>query len=509
MAWAVPSAALAATFSYMKESLGLNDDNANASTVMSGIGAFVSILGFMVVFRSNQAWSRFWEGSTYLQRARSQWFNAASNLFAFSSRDPAKRHEVREFQELIVRLVSVLFVTALSSVSDKANAYEVLNLEGVDGDTLKYFIDYKDKDIKIELIMIWIQRAVVKAIDEKVIEIDAPLVSRVFNELGAGVICVSSAEKINDIPFPFHYAQMLSVMLIIYSIGAPPLIAYIFQTAVAAAASAFLNVTVLWSVNYLAAEIETPFGNDNNHLPLQQEVERMNALLKMLLKDAAQATPFFTVLEGVGMGRLTKRMTDAPVPDMPMLHTQSCALPRQGGKLVNFDNGRGSMSLAMMEGQIRREVDEAEGDRVVSIPTMGRTLAANKSGGLDEGKKKALAERIAAAQTAAANAAEAAQSARVVNRGYIEREKVTAAKAKKRAKLQKQKSGGSEVGNTFSMRRPMGMNAFDRVAEKLSKGKQKDKDKGKEAPPGAGAGKGNPLDRLERSDKDNPGENKT
>merc|ERR1719330_838532 len=54
-----------------------------------------------------------------------------------------------------------------------------------------------------------------------------------------------------------------------------------------------LNVSVLWSVNYLAVEIETPFGQKPNDLPITFEVERMNKQLKMLLLDGAQRTPFY------------------------------------------------------------------------------------------------------------------------------------------------------------------------------------------------------------------------
>merc|ERR1719375_1575025 len=75
------------------------------------------VLGFLVVFRSQQAYSRWWEGGTLLQELRGEWFNAFSNLLAFSSPLPEKRHDVRKFHALLVRLFSMLYGAALQQVA--------------------------------------------------------------------------------------------------------------------------------------------------------------------------------------------------------------------------------------------------------------------------------------------------------------------------------------------------------------------------------------------------------
>jgi len=98
-------------------------------------------------------------------------------------------------------------------------------------------------------------------------------------------------------------------MLLIYTVGAPMFMAYLFQTPYAAAMATALNVAVLWCVNYLAVDIESPFGENPNGLPLGDEVERMNKLLKMLLMDGARRTPKST---GVSLdGRRTVAMSDS------------------------------------------------------------------------------------------------------------------------------------------------------------------------------------------------------
>ena len=43
------------------------------------------VLGFLLVYRSQSAYGRFWDGASYLEKVRAGWFNAASSCFAFST----------------------------------------------------------------------------------------------------------------------------------------------------------------------------------------------------------------------------------------------------------------------------------------------------------------------------------------------------------------------------------------------------------------------------------------
>merc|ERR1719359_886740 len=80
------------------------------------LGGFTAILGFLIVFRSQQAYSRWWEGGTLLQQIRGEWFNAYSSLLAFSNPEPAREAEVHAFCHKLVRLFSMLYAAALEQV---------------------------------------------------------------------------------------------------------------------------------------------------------------------------------------------------------------------------------------------------------------------------------------------------------------------------------------------------------------------------------------------------------
>merc|ERR1719414_1468048 len=84
----------------------------------SVITIFGSILGFLLVFRTGQAYTRFWEGASLIVQIRGEWYQAVSSLFAFCSRDPDMEHQVRNFQDLIVRLMSLLYAASLQRVTN-------------------------------------------------------------------------------------------------------------------------------------------------------------------------------------------------------------------------------------------------------------------------------------------------------------------------------------------------------------------------------------------------------
>lgn len=65
-------------------------------------------------------------------------------------------------------------------------------------DQLEALDEPENVEVKIELIVHWIQRIVADNISAGVITAPPPIVSRVFNELSNGVIKAQAARKIKD-----------------------------------------------------------------------------------------------------------------------------------------------------------------------------------------------------------------------------------------------------------------------------------------------------------------------
>eukprot|EP00931_Biecheleriopsis_adriatica_P009127 TRINITY_DN11022_c0_g1_i4.p1 TRINITY_DN11022_c0_g1~~TRINITY_DN11022_c0_g1_i4.p1 ORF type:complete len:553 (+),score=78.26 TRINITY_DN11022_c0_g1_i4:57-1715(+) len=102
----------------------------------------------------------------------------------------------------------------------------------------------------------------------KELEIAPPIQSRMFQELSNGMVGFSHAMKIADVPFPFPFAQTLSLVLIFFSLSIPIVIAIFTANVYIAPIVTFLLFEGLWGTNELAKDLETPFGQSVNDIPM-------------------------------------------------------------------------------------------------------------------------------------------------------------------------------------------------------------------------------------------------
>mmetsp|Transcript_104384 Transcript_104384/g.207301 ORF Transcript_104384/g.207301 Transcript_104384/m.207301 type:complete len:547 (-) Transcript_104384:142-1782(-) len=258
------------------------------ASVLTG---FTFILGFLVVFRSQQAYARWWEGGTLLQQLRGEWFNAYSSLLAFCNTSPDKHEEVLAFQHRLARLCSLLYCTAIQQVSTmKEKNYELIDLEDFDSESMKYMMESHDK---CEICLQWIQRLIGDADEKKILKVAPPILSRVFNQLGNGIVNLNNARKITEFPIPFPLAQMITFMLAFHWIITAFVCAASVERSFWAGILSFIVTFSFWSINYIAVELEQPFGDDPNDLPLHEMQADLNKSLIALLHPCAQHAPDF------------------------------------------------------------------------------------------------------------------------------------------------------------------------------------------------------------------------
>lgn len=99
-------------------------------------------------------------------------------------------------------------------------------------------------------------------------EVGPPIISRIIQFLGDGMIYYNHARKIMFIPFPFPHAQ-LSVMFILVLVPCIPFLMdqYVDEVWLAATLT-FLTVMCLSAIHEVARDLENPFRNVPNELPL-------------------------------------------------------------------------------------------------------------------------------------------------------------------------------------------------------------------------------------------------
>eukprot|EP00929_Paragymnodinium_shiwhaense_P113311 TRINITY_DN8158_c0_g1_i1.p1 TRINITY_DN8158_c0_g1~~TRINITY_DN8158_c0_g1_i1.p1 ORF type:complete len:561 (+),score=79.44 TRINITY_DN8158_c0_g1_i1:106-1788(+) len=289
--WALPAGCFSCVYRLILDYVIGEPPDVGGSAFTALWGGYTFILGFLLVFRTQIAYGRFWEGVGILQAVKGGWVNAVSNLIAFTSTDPNMRDDVEAFTHQLVRLMSMLFCASLQEVADMEDeCFQILGDEGIGEESLEFLSSTPEKS---EVILMWIQRLIVFNHERKVVPIAPPILSRVFQELSNGIIDVQAAKKISDFPFPFPYAQIISCFLLMHWFLSPFFGALLINNVPLAGIVTFATVFAVWSINYIAAEIEMPFGDDANDLPIADMQENFNRSLRIIMDPMAQHPPSF------------------------------------------------------------------------------------------------------------------------------------------------------------------------------------------------------------------------
>eukprot|EP00931_Biecheleriopsis_adriatica_P000660 TRINITY_DN10075_c0_g1_i1.p1 TRINITY_DN10075_c0_g1~~TRINITY_DN10075_c0_g1_i1.p1 ORF type:complete len:502 (-),score=57.51 TRINITY_DN10075_c0_g1_i1:175-1680(-) len=252
---------------------------------------FTFVLGFFIAFCAQKAYGRWWEGGTLLQQLRGEWFNAFSSLLAFSSTDPKLQPEVQRFQHMVARMISLMYANALNQVSSVQRTYELIDISGFDIEAMEFLNSSHDG---CEVALHWVQKAIVEAHANGIIDIAPPILSRVYNQLGNGVVRLSNARKIHEFPIPFPIGQMVWFQLIFHGILTALTCAILVDSYIPAFTFTFLVSQSIWTIHFITLELEQPFGSDSNDLPLEEMAIDLNDSICHLLNPKAQKPLQFT-----------------------------------------------------------------------------------------------------------------------------------------------------------------------------------------------------------------------
>jgi len=91
-----------------------------------------------------------------------------------------------------------------------------------------------------ELVLQWIQKLIVEANADFVILIAPPILARVYNQLGMGIVKLNNARKIKEFIVPFNLAQLVTVLLILHWVCTAIVCAIMLSSPVMAGLTAFL-----------------------------------------------------------------------------------------------------------------------------------------------------------------------------------------------------------------------------------------------------------------------------
>jgi len=271
------------------DSLGFIPENINTTLFAS----FCATLGFLLVFRTSQAMLRFMDGLKCIYGMTASYYEACSSLMSFSGTTKKSPEEIEAFRHLLVRLFSMLHSAALHEIAaGELTGFQTIDEAGLDDESTEFLNAAKDSGHdQSRVLHQWIQNLIVKSHEGGMLAVPPPILSRVFQELADGMGHLDDARRIAHIPFPFPYAQMTVLLLLLHMVITPVICSIIASHWIWAGVLCFIMVISGWSINFIAAEIEQPFQDDANDLPMLNFQVEMNKALMLLLDHRMHVCP--------------------------------------------------------------------------------------------------------------------------------------------------------------------------------------------------------------------------
>jgi len=273
----------------------LDDDPISGLVNPAMYSALIGIGGFLVVFRNSQSYARFWEGCSSAHKLLSDLTRLASTSIAFCEHSTCERSAVLAFQQLLIRLVSVLCAMMLADLEGlgageehRAFDFTLIDAEGIDTTSLRALASEPNK---AELVLQWIKVLHVHAIQTGVMSIPAPLLARSLGDLDQAFGVYKETTKLAYCPFPFPYAAASEIVLVSISVITPVVVCAWTKEVVAAVVVTFGLVFIFWILHMVAPELENPFGADDNDLNVSELHAELNSRLLTLASAEACRMP--------------------------------------------------------------------------------------------------------------------------------------------------------------------------------------------------------------------------
>lgn len=346
---------------------------------------FAGIVGFIIVFRSNLSYGRYWDGRQQLQKMTASWADFCMEALAMdggllhvnAAQDPKAWAKAQTFAQSLVHLTSLMHAVALqhlrsdwelanltpyraesppppldaaalfnskqgtkvhwmwirslfkgafeqkgeynramsfpvvSSLSaeelvelgqmhEKHSTHQtgtlitgndVVSNDGIFSSWIETLLVRRrgrhvpEASERINIVFTWIQQLLQ---DRKRAGGMAEATSTVWSLLSNGYSQFEQCRVLADTPFPFPWAQMVLILLILYALLVPLLVvAFVNRTWVGLVIN-FISVQSYWTLNEVARDLEDPFVYDPNDLPLARYQYQFN---KRILASAKTRRP--------------------------------------------------------------------------------------------------------------------------------------------------------------------------------------------------------------------------
>jgi len=237
--------------------------------LFNNIGIVYSILGFtlslFLVFRTNTAYDRWWEG----RRLWGDLNNAVRNIsIHLHSSLPIENEQRRHYYSALMHLFSIALKQHLQDKRLHSNYFEIFE------DNNPIFED-KNEILKINQQPQFIAKLIFLALKADVRHglFSIHELELFRSELNKFMEVAGGCERIKNTPIPFTYSVFIKKFIFIYVMLFP--IVYSTQLLFFIIPVTMFILYVLASIELIAEEIENPFNGDESDLPLEAIVKNI------------------------------------------------------------------------------------------------------------------------------------------------------------------------------------------------------------------------------------------
>ena len=225
------------------------------------------VLGLFLVFRTNTAYDRWWEGRRLWGGLVNSTRNFAMKLNAVLSRE---NHEDRDwFAKMIANFI-------FASKENLRTGVQFAEMDPVSDEFLNDLKRFKHKPNRIAAMMY--QKVNQLYADKK---ISGDHLINLDKELKDFIDYLGACERIKNTPIPYSYMMYVKKFITIYIVTLP--IGFVTQSGYMTIPITVLISYVLLSVELIAEEIEDPFGRDINDLPLDDLATKIRENIREIL----------------------------------------------------------------------------------------------------------------------------------------------------------------------------------------------------------------------------------
>jgi ion channel-forming bestrophin family protein len=240
------------------------------STMVNSLMGVYSLVGFvlslLLVFRTNTAYDRWWEG-------RKKWGELVNNTRNFAIKVASMTHNL-ETNRFFSRMIPNYAIAMKEHLRDGVilSELDLTEEELLELEAISHKPSYIAKWMYSKLDQMKTEG---KLTQEEFLSMDTNL--KTFSDI------IGACERIKNTPLPYSYSNFMKKFIFIYVSTMP--LAFVNAFGYFSVLITVFVFYILVSLEILAEEIEDPFGLDPNDLPTDELSQKIKDNIKELLKD--------------------------------------------------------------------------------------------------------------------------------------------------------------------------------------------------------------------------------